>query len=49
MNQKELIDRISSNLFKESGKKESLKSWQTMRNYLNQLDIEELRRLSENF
>ena len=49
MNQKELIDQISSSLFREIGRTESLKSWQAMRNYLNQLDIEELKSLYKNF
>ena len=38
MNHKELVNRVSSNIFKESGKIESLNSWQAMRNYLEQLD-----------
>ena len=38
MNHKELVDRVSSNIFKKSGKKESRKSWLAMRNYLEQLD-----------
>ena len=43
MTHKELIDQISSNLFKESGKLESIRSWLAMRNYLEQLDSEELK------
>ncbi len=43
MTHKELIDQISSNLFKESGKLESRRSWLAMRNYLEQLDSEELK------
>ena len=38
MNHKELVDQVSANLFKESGKIESRKSWLAMRNYLEQLD-----------
>ena len=38
MNHKELVDLVSSNIFKESGKIESLKSWLAIRNYLEQLD-----------
>ena len=38
MNHKELVDQVSSNIFRESGKIESRKSWLVMRNYLEQLD-----------
>ena len=38
MNHKELVDKVSSNIFKESGKMESRNSWLAMRNYLEQLD-----------
>ena len=38
MNHKELVDQVSSNIFKESGKIESRNSWLAMRNYLDQLD-----------
>ena len=38
MNHKELVDQVSSNIFRESGKIESRKSWLAMRNYLEQLD-----------
>ena len=38
MNHKELVDQVSSNIFKESGKMESRNSWLAMRNYLEQLD-----------
>ena len=38
MNHKDLVDQVSSNIFKESGKIESLNSWIAMRNYLEQLD-----------
>ncbi len=43
MTHKELVDRVSSNLFKESGKIESQRSWLAMRNYLEQLDTEHLK------
>ena len=38
MNHKELVDQVSSNIFKESGKIVSLNSWIVMRNYLEQMD-----------
>ena len=38
MNHKELVDLVSSDIFKGSGKIESLKSWLAIRNYLEQLD-----------
>ena len=38
MTYKELIDQVSANLFKQSGKLESRRSWLAMRNYLEQLD-----------
>ena len=38
MNHKKLVDQVSSNIFKESGKIESRNSWLAMRNYLEQLD-----------
>ena len=40
---KELVDQVSANLFKQSGKIESEKSWLAMRNYLEQLDSEQLK------
>ena len=43
MNHKKLVDQVSSNIFKESGKLESRKSWLAMRNYLEQLDTEQLK------
>jgi len=43
MNHKDLIDQVSANLFKQSGKLESRKSWLVMRNYLEQLDSEQLK------
>ena len=38
MNHKELVDQVSTKIFKESGKIESRKSWLAIRNYLEQLD-----------
>ena len=38
MNHKELVDQVSSNIFKKSGKIESRNSWLAMRNYLEQLN-----------
>ena len=38
MNHKELVDQVSANIFRESGKIESRNSWLAMRNYLEQLD-----------
>ena len=38
MNHKELVNQVSTNIFKKSGKIESLNSWLAMRNYLEQLD-----------
>ena len=43
MNHKELIDKVSANLFKQSGKLESKRSWLVMRNYLEHLDSEQLK------
>lgn len=43
MTHKELIDQVSANLFKQSGKVESRRSWLAMRNYLEQLDTEQLK------
>ena len=42
MTHKELVDQVSSNLFKRSGKIESERSWLAMRNYLEQLDSDQL-------
>ena len=42
MNHKELVDRVSANIFKQSGKIESRNSWLIMRNYLEQLDDRDL-------
>ena len=38
MNHKELVDQVSSNIFKKKGKIVSLNSWLAMRNYLEQMD-----------
>ena len=43
MTHKELIDQVSANLFKQSGKFESRKSWLAMRNDLEQLECEQLK------
>ena len=43
MNHKELVDQVSANLFKQSGKIESERSWLAMRNYLEQLDSDQLK------
>ena len=43
MTHEELIDQVSENLFKQIGKFESRRSWLAMRNYLEQLDSEQLK------
>ena len=43
MTHKELVDQVSANLFKQSGKIESERSWLAMRNYLEQLDSDRLK------
>ena len=43
MTHKELVDQVSANLFKQSGKIESKRSWLAMRNYLEQLDSDQLK------
>ncbi len=43
MTHKELIDQVCANLFKQIGKLESRRAWLAMRNYLEQLDSEQLR------
>ena len=45
MTHKELVDQVSANLFKQSGKIESQRSWLAMRNYLEQLDSKQLKLL----
>ena len=45
MTHKELVDQVSANLFKQSGKMESERSWLAMRNYLEQLDSDQLKLL----
>ena len=50
MTHKELVDQVSANLFNQSGKIESQRSWIAMRKYLEQLDCEKLRlMLKESF
>ena len=43
MTHKELVDQVSAKLFKKSGKIESQRSWLAMRNYLEQLDSDQLK------
>ena len=43
MTHKELVDQVSANLIKQSGKIESQRSWLAMRNYLEQLDSDQLK------
>ena len=43
MTHKELVEQVSANLFKQSGKIESERSWLAMRNYLEQLDSDQLK------
>ena len=43
MTHKELVDQVSANLFKQSGKVESARSWLAIRNYLEQLDSDQLK------
>ena len=43
MTHKEFVDQVSAKLFKKSGKIESQRSRLAMRNYLEQLDIEQLK------
>jgi len=43
MNHKELVDQVSSNIYRESGKIESLNAWLAIRNYLEQLDDVQLK------
>tara|TARA_Y100000589_G_scaffold228685_1_gene216107 strand:+ start:147 stop:299 length:153 start_codon:yes stop_codon:yes gene_type:complete len=43
MNHKELVENVSANIIKKSGKLESRKSWLAMRNYLQQLSDEQLK------
>ena len=43
MTHKELVDQVSANLFKQSGKVESERSWLAIRNYLEQLDSDQLK------
>ena len=43
MKHKELVDQVSSSFFRQSGKIESRRSWLAIRNYLEQLDSEQLK------
>ena len=43
MTHKELVDQVSAKLFKKSGKIESQRSWLAIRNYLEQLDSDQLK------
>ena len=43
MTHEELLDQVSANLFKQSGRIESERSWLAMRNYLEQLDSDQLK------
>ena len=43
MTHKELVDQVSANLFKQRGKIESERSWLAIRNYLEQLDTDQLK------
>ena len=45
MTHKELVDQVSANLFKQSGKIVSERSGLAMRNYLEQLDSDQLKLL----
>ena len=45
MTHKELVDQVSANLYKQRGKIESEKSWLAIRNYLEQLDSDQLKLL----
>ena len=43
MTHKELVDQVSANLFRRSGKIESKRSWLAMRNYLERLNSDQLK------
>ena len=47
MTHKELVDQVSANLFKQSGKIESKRSWLAIRKYLEQLDSAQLKMMLE--
>ena len=49
MSKSQLIDLISENLFREKGKLSSRKSYQKIRNYLNQLDFDQLQIMLDDF
>ena len=48
MNHKDLVNKVSASIFKESGKIESRKSWLAMRNYLEQLNDLQLKEMLKN-
>ena len=48
MTNEELIDQVSANLFKQCGKLESRRSWLVIRNYLEQLDNDQLKSILKN-
>ena len=43
MKHRELVDFVSADIFKQTGMFESRRSWLAMRNYLDQLDDQQLR------
>ena len=43
MNHRELVDQVSANLFRNSRKLDSRKSWLAIRNYLQQLSDDQLK------
>ena len=45
MNHNELVDKVSSNIFKDSRKIESRNSWLAIRKYLEQLDEFQLKEM----
>ena len=47
MNHKELVDQVFASFFSQSGKMESRRSWLAMRNYLEQLDSDQLKAMLE--
>ena len=49
MTHKELVDQISANLFREIGKLETRRSWIAMRNYLDQLSDEQLKKMLKDY
>ncbi len=47
MNHEELVDQVSSTIFREIGKIESRSAWLAMRNYLERLDDLKLKEMLE--